>query len=339
MSAADEPAAVEVEDRELAVVERAAHDLAVPLRSPGPTYSSVAQSARSDQKYGHLVVGPPARRASRAAAAAPWARGDLPVLDPQPAAVHDRVVLARVARRPDARRRRLAASASSARRRVSPSSSPAERASITSGTAPVPITTRSASSSSRPDSVTTRCDARRRPRSAPSASPVDELDRRARAARSAKNAPAAAPKPRRQRRVLEHHQRAALAHARSATPRPRRRCRSRRSARRARRPRRRRGSRPRCRARAGSGCPRARRRRRAAGARSRRWRAARAPKPTLLLGARASPSRAAGVELHHARAREQLDAVLGVPVGRVQVGVLARRSRRAGSPWSTGGRS
>ena len=44
-----QPAAVEVEDRELAVVERAAHD----LRShscAGPTYSSDAQSARSDQK-------------------------------------------------------------------------------------------------------------------------------------------------------------------------------------------------------------------------------------------------------------------------------------------------
>ena len=49
VSAAATRPLVEVEDRELAVVEGAADDLAVPA-SAGPTYSSVHQSARSDQK-------------------------------------------------------------------------------------------------------------------------------------------------------------------------------------------------------------------------------------------------------------------------------------------------
>ena len=139
---------------------------------------------------------------------------------------------------------------------VSPSASPADRASITSGTAPMPITTRSASS----DAAATRSPraARgRRPRSAPARrSPTQSMPW----SRStpAKNSLAVAPEPERQRPVLLHDQRARLALRRSATRRPRRRCRSRRRARRARPRRRRRGSRRRCRARAGSGCPRGR---------------------------------------------------------------------------------
>ena len=40
-----------------------------------------------------------------------------------------------------------------------------------------------------------------------------------------------------------------------------------------------------------------------------------------------------GVERHHVAAAEQLDVVLLVPGGRVDVGVLARAPRRAGTPW------
>ena len=40
-----------------------------------------------------------------------------------------------------------------------------------------------------------------------------------------------------------------------------------------------------------------------------------------------------GVERHHVAPAQQLDAVLLIPGGRVDVGVLARWPRRAGTPW------
>ena len=163
---------------------------------------------------------------------------------------------------------------------LSPSSSPAARASITSGIAPVPITTMSAASS-RPEAQTTRS----HPRVALEAlEPVaaDQLDAVLAQQRAEELA----------RRRAEVRRRAARpraspscsgARASSASPRPRRRCRSRRPARRARPRARRRGSRRRCRACAGSGSPRAARRRRAGGGRSRRWRCSATPNSTTSL--------------------------------------------------------
>ena len=75
---------------------------------------------------------------------------------------------------------------------VSPSARPAERASITSGTTPVPITTISASIV-RPDSVTTRS-TRSSPSKRATASPPSQSMPCSRSS-AAKNSPAARPKP------------------------------------------------------------------------------------------------------------------------------------------------
>ena len=190
----------------------------------GPTYSSVAQSARSDQKYGTSAKSA-GRPATAAAARRPaLGAGDLPVLDPHAAAVQHGVVLAGVARAPDARRRRSSVE-EQATPPVSPSARPEERASMTSGTAPVPITTRSASIS-RPDSVSTAAT-----RSSPTNPPAgrrDELDAPGRS-RAPTNAPTCGPSgSRAASSSITIVQRLPTP---SARPRPRRRCRSRPSAR------------------------------------------------------------------------------------------------------------
>ena len=102
-SAADEPPAREVEDRELAVVERAADDLAVPrARGARRTRRRPVREVRPEVRHLGEVRRPAGdgRRGGLALRA-----GDLPVLDPHAAAVQHRVVLARVAGAPDARRR------------------------------------------------------------------------------------------------------------------------------------------------------------------------------------------------------------------------------------------
>ena len=75
---------------------------------------------------------------------------------------------------------------------VSPSSSFAARASITSGIAPVPITTMSASTA-RPEAVTTRCTRSPSPSSRSTPSAVTSSTPWSRSSR-AKNAPAVGPK-------------------------------------------------------------------------------------------------------------------------------------------------
>ena len=154
---------------------------------------------------------------------------------------------------------------------LSPSSRPADRASITSGTAPVPITTRSAvdDAAGGGDHALDAVPALE----ALQASARHQLDALAREQVGEEPARGRA-ELRDERRVLEHDHRAApperrqrrgdLAGDVGAADR----------ARPARRPARRRGSRRRCRARAGSGCRRAARRPRAGAGRSRRWPAA-----------------------------------------------------------------
>ena len=96
------------------------------------------------------------------------------------------------------------------------------------------------------------------------------------------------------------------------------------------------GSRPSWRTRAGSGSRRARQ----PSARSRRTLAPVATSALsnphrLLRGERGHAL--AGVELHHAGAREQLDVLLVPPLVRAVEHVLARPPRRAGSPWTAAG--
>ena len=87
----------------------------------------------------HLVVRPAAVRASPRAAASPWARATSKCSIRIRRPCSDRVVLAHVAGRPDARAPRSPGASSSATPPLSPSSSPAERASMTSGIAPAPM--------------------------------------------------------------------------------------------------------------------------------------------------------------------------------------------------------
>ena len=199
--------------------------------------------------------------------------GDVPVLDPHPpAAVDDALVLGDVAGGVDARDRRSRSRESTstpprlAERRARP-----PRASITSGTAPAPITTASASSSS-PPFVTTVVTWPSAPSNrSSSSSPWTAIP--CSSSRLWKNRPACSPKPRLSGDRLEHHHRARAAELGQRRRDLAARCTSRRSARRAcrRRPR---GSCRCCRACAGSGCRRARSRGRSGGGRSRRSRAA-----------------------------------------------------------------
>ena len=147
VSAPATPAAVEVEDRELAVVERAAHDLAGPSARPGRRTRACAQSARSDQKYGTSSKGRSAPSMPRATCCA-LARAATSQCSMRSAPAVERPSRTRT-RRP--RPRRPAPRSRSARRAAHAAASPPARArrcgrACTSGTAPVPITTMSASS-------------------------------------------------------------------------------------------------------------------------------------------------------------------------------------------------
>ena len=218
---------------------------------------------------------------------------------------------------------------------VSPSSRPDERASMTSGIAPVPEH-HEVGSSTRPDSVTTRC-TRPSPSKRASGSAVTH-SMPCSPSTPAKKPPAAAPKRpasgasssitsvqllahrgQRGRDLAGDVGAADQHHPLGLARRP---C----------------GSSRRCRARAGSGCPS----RSPPSTRSRRTFAPVAssalPKPSSSLVESAARARL-GVELHHARAHEQLDVVLAVPVGRVQAARPRAWTRRAGRSFEHGGRS
>ena len=240
--------------------------------SVSPTHSAVHQSARSVQKYGTSANGR-ARAEHRRRRRAALGERDLVVLDPHPPAVQLGVVLAHVARGPDAAARRSRASAEQAHAARLPQLEPGG-----AGEHDVGHRARCPSRPCRPAARGPRRSTTRSTRSPPS-KPLDAVAAHELDAVVAQQPGEEAARGRRRSGPRAARPRASpscsAARARSASPRPRRRCRSRRRARRARPRARRRGSRRRCRARAGSGCPRAGRPRAAGGGRSRPWRPAR----------------------------------------------------------------
>ena len=199
-----------------------------PIRAAGPTYSSEAQSERSEKKYGTTSCGW-SRPSMFSAAVLPWLNATSQCsIRMRCAAVHDALVLGDVAGGEDARARRSGGGSRPRRRRCSPISRPAVRASLTSGTAPTPTTTASASSR-RPLLVTTRVTRPPAPsKLSSSSSPKTSIPCSSR--RCWKNRPACSPKPRLERDRLEHHERAGAAELGQRGGHLAWRCRSRRSA-------------------------------------------------------------------------------------------------------------
>ena len=331
---ADQPLAAQVPHREGAGLERAAQR----PRGPSPRAPrrrrtpSVAQSARSDQKYGTSACSTASPSMWRAAVR-PWRRRDLPVLDARRPAVQRRLLLAHVAgghRRP---RRRARSARRSAPRPVGPISSPDLRASITSGTAPAPTTTIGAAANA---------PARR---AAPphalvvAAREADRATRRRRThavrapAAPRNQSPARAPNAALERHVLLHDAPCSACPSPSATPRARCRCTTRRHTTRSGRASASRADRLGVAERAQVvDAVELRARRRSAAARSRRWRAARCrtrPPPSSTAAPRARRCRASSRSCASAARR---------PSGAIEERARAL-SRAAQVPFEHGGRS
>ncbi len=301
----------------------------------GPTYSSEAQSERSEKKYGHDVV--------RLVAAEHVERGGLavverhvPVLDPQPApAVDHALVLGDVAGREDPGSASLQPGVDAARRR-SPPARARRRAPASRRGSP-----RRRSPPRRPrararTSVTTRVTRPSAPSKRSSSSLAVDRDRRAPRAGPGRSAPPA----RRSSRLSATGSSITIVHVLPELGQRRghlaARCRSRRSGPPAcrRRPR---GSRRCCRACAGSGSPRARSPARSAAGRWRRSPAAPGRTPPR--------RRSDSVAVRASRSSFVTEVRVSTStccssyqLGRPEQRVLARLLACAGSPWSSGGR-